>query len=75
MLQEYFNKTTETTFLKALLSAVQLPKFKLVHEGSLIFQDYYYIYNGKVIQCTKTGYIGKKATFKEVSHYYFCNMD
>lgn len=75
MLKEYFNKTTETTFLKSLLSAVQLPKFKLVHSGMLLFEGYYYIYKEKVIQCTKTGILGETAEYEELFHYYFCDMD
>lgn len=75
MLKEYFNKTTETTFLKSLLSAVQLPKFKLVHIGMLLFEGYYYIYKEKVIQCTKTGILGETAEYEELFHYYFCDMD
>lgn len=75
MLKQYFNKTTETTFLKALLSAVQLPKFKLVHDGMLLFKDYFYIYKEKVVRCTQTGILGDTAKIEELFHYYFCDMD
>ena len=57
MLQEYFNNSIEQSFLKALLSAVQLPKFKIVKKNDLIFENYFYIYNGKIIKCTSTGYL------------------
>ena len=57
MLVEYFNNTIEQSFLKALLSAVQLPQFKIVKDNDLIYRGYVYIYNQKVIRCTSTGYI------------------
>ena len=57
MLQEYFNNTIEQSFLKSLLSAVQLPNYKIIRDNDLIFKDYFYIYEGDIIKCTKTGYI------------------
>lgn len=76
MLREYFNTTIETTYLKALLSAVQLPKFKIVKDGDLIFKDYFYIYKDMVIHCLETGNIEKNSEIYEVlEHYYFCDMD
>ena len=76
MLREYFNTTIETTFLKALLSAVQLPKFRIVRDGQLLFKDYFYIYKEKIIHCTKTGEISKDSNNYEIlQHYNFCDMD
>jgi len=49
--------------LKALLSAVKLPKFKVVKNGDLIFENYFYIYNDKIIKCTKTGHINPEDNF------------
>lgn len=76
MLREYFNTTIEATFLKALLSAVQLPNFKIVKDGDLIFKDYFYIYQEKIVRCTETGNIGKESDNYEIlQHYNFCDMD
>ena len=57
MLQEYFNNTIEQSFLKALLSAVQLPNYKIVCDTDYLFEGYFYIYNEKIIKCTKSGVI------------------
>lgn len=57
MLIEFFNTSIEQSFLKALISANQLPKFDFVNDGDLIFENYFYIYQTKIIQCTKTGYL------------------
>ena len=62
MLQEYFNNTIEQSFLKSLLSAVQLPNYKIVKDNDLIFKDYFYIYDGDIIKCTQTGYIHPKTS-------------
>lgn len=75
MLQEYFNNSVETTFLKSLLSASQLPKYKIVKDGDLIFENYFYIYNDKLIKCVKTGKVNVSAEILILEHYYFCNMD
>lgn len=57
MLMEFFNNSVQQSFLKSLLSAVQLPKFKIIKDDQLIFKDYYYIYKTHIIKCTETGYI------------------
>lgn len=75
MLVEFFNNTIEQSFLKALLSAVQLPNYKIVKNGDLIFENYFYIYNNKVIKCTSTGVIDDDAEYEILEHYYFCNMN
>ena len=75
MLVQFFNNTIEQSFLKALLSAVQLPKYKIVKDGDLIFNNYFYIYKGMIIKCTTSGAIGTNAKFEELEHYYFGDMN
>ena len=88
MLVEFFNNKTEQSFLKALLSAVQMPKFTVVNFGDLIFNGYFYIFDKHIIKCTKTGTlkrdndvvigqysIGSTAEYEEIDHYNFCTED
>lgn len=62
MLVEFFNTSIEQSFLKALISATQLPKFSFVNNGDLVFEGYFYIYQTKIIKCTKTGYLDPIST-------------
>ena len=71
MLAQFFNDTIEQSFLKALLSAVQLPKYKIVKSGDLIFQDYFYILNNKVIKCTKTGVVDGVKEIRNNTHKFY----
>ena len=75
MLVEFFNNRTEQSFLKALLSAVQLPKFTVVNNGDLMFEGYFYIADKHIVSCTETGYYGTTAKYEVLGHYNFCMED
>lgn len=55
MFQEFFKDTLMSRFIKRLLRSTPLPLLHIVHEGSYLIEDCYYIYDNCIIKCVKSG--------------------
>lgn len=79
-----FNKiSTESNFIKALLSNTHLPLIRTIREGDYITEGRLYILKCNVIKCIKSGYIGSKnilhntpiADWRNVGEYHFAEKN
>lgn len=57
-MQEYFNTSIMSKFVKNLLKNTYIPVCDTVNKGSFLIEGYTYIYETNLIKCTKTGYLG-----------------
>lgn len=69
MSQKMFQNTVESRFIKSLLSNTPLPIYDVVQDYDYIIDSMIYTHGCNIIKCTKTGYLGKDATFDLVDEF------
>ena len=57
MLQQFYENTLGTTFIKSLLGNTELPIYRTALAGDYAIQGAVYIFEDKLIKCTKSGYL------------------
>ena len=62
MKHKFFESTIESKFIKNLLLNTSLPIFNSVRDGDYVVKGFKYLYDTKVIYCTKSGYLGRNSS-------------
>lgn len=68
-MQQFFTDTIESKFIKELLYKSNLPLLTTKSSGDYIVKDFFYIYDGSIIKCTKSGNIGDDGEFSIYDDY------
>ena len=74
MLQSFFTDTVESKFIKELLYKTPLPLLHTKSSGDYVVEGFFYIYDGNIIKCTKSGAldtIGNTAGYEEIKEFSF----
>ena len=70
-MQEFFKSTIESKFIKALLYNIPVPIIPTVGTGDFVLNGYSYIYNGYVMKCIRTGFLGSSAKYRNLYPFIF----
>ena len=63
MPQKFFTRSIESDFVKQLLRKEPVPIMDSAVKGRTIYKGYSYVYDGNIIECTKTGVLGDRAEY------------
>lgn len=63
MPQKFFTRSIESDFIKQLLRKEPVPIMDSAVKGRTIYKGYSYVYDGNIIECTKTGVLGGSAEY------------
>lgn len=73
-MQQFFTDTIQSRFVKDLIYTTPIPVYNTTSRGNRIYKGETYIYNSKIIKCTKSGLLdtsGNRATYDVISNYTF----
>lgn len=63
MFQEFNTTSLVVDFIKQLLASEPLPVYETIQPGDIILLGRYYVYEQKIIKCTRTGIFSPQSTY------------